>query len=96
MAKLDAERTLATGNAKNAAEKLKETATNGIHKMKLEVFQNDGAAYLRYTLADQLNKDVILRLFHSGPGTFWTNLGDKHMTFMLPAPTTDPKTTTAK
>jgi hypothetical protein len=86
MAKLDAERTRATGDAKNAAVKMKETATSGIHKMKLEVFQNDGAAYLRYTLADQLNKDVILRLFHSGPGTFWTNLGDKNMTFMLPAP----------
>jgi hypothetical protein len=54
--------------------------------MKLEVFQNDGNAYLRYTMADQLNKDVILRLFHSGPGTFWTNMGDKNMTLMLPAP----------
>jgi hypothetical protein len=93
MAKLDAERTRVTGNAKNAAVKLKETATSGIHKMKLEVFQNDGAAYLRYTMADQLNKDVILRLFHSGPGTFWTNLGDKNMTFMLPAPGADAKTT---
>jgi hypothetical protein len=96
MAKLDAERTRVTGDAKNAAVKLKETATSGIHKMKLEVFQNDGNAYLRYTLADQLNKDVILRLFHSGPGTFWTNLGDKNMTFMLPAPTTDAKTTPEK
>ena len=96
MAKLDAERTRVTGNAKNAAVKMKETATSGIHKMKLEVFQNDGAAYLRYTLADQLNKDVILRLFHSGPGTFWTNLGDKNMTFMLPAPTADAKTTPEK
>ena len=101
MAKLDAERTRATGDAKNAAVKMKETAASGIHKMKLEVFQNDGAAYLRYTLADQLNKDVILRLFHSGPGTFWTNLGDKNMTFMLPAPsatvpTADAKTTPDK
>ena len=101
MAKLDAERTRATGDAKNDATKLKETATSGIHKMKLEVFQNDGNAYLRYTLADQLNKDVILRLFHSGPGTFWTNLGDKNMTLMLPtpgatAPAADAKTTPDK
>ena len=86
MAKLDAERTRATGDAKNEATRMKETATSGIHKMKLEVFQNDGNAYLRYTLADQLNKDVILRLFHSGAGTFWTNLGDKNMTLMLPTP----------
>ena len=86
MAKLDAERTRATGDAKNEAVRMKETATSGIHKMKLDVFQNDGNAYLRYTLADQLNKDVILRLFHSGAGTFWTNLGDKNMTLMLPTP----------
>ena len=101
MAKLDAERTRVTGDAKNDATKLKETATSGIHKMKLEVFQNDGNAYLRYTLADQLNKDVVLRLFHSGPGTFWTNLGDKNMTLMLPTPgattpPTDAKTTPDK
>ena len=33
---------------------------------------------------------VVLRLFHSGPGTFWTNLGDKNMTLMLPAPGATP------
>ncbi len=85
MAQLDAERTRVSGDAKNEAVKMKETAENSIHKMRLEVFQNDGAAYLRYTLADQLNKDVVLRLFQAGPGTFWTNLGDKNMTLMLPA-----------
>ncbi len=85
MAQLDAERTRATGDAKNEAVKMKETAENSIHKMRLEVFQNDGEAYLRYTLADQLNKDVVLRLFQAGPGTFWTNLGDKNMTLMVPA-----------
>ena len=96
LAKLDAERTRVTGDAKNDATKLKETATSGIHKMKLEVFQNDGNAYLRYTLADQLNKDVILRLFHSGPGTFWTNLGDKNTTLMLPVAPADAKPTPDK
>jgi regulator of protease activity HflC (stomatin/prohibitin superfamily) len=86
MAQLDAERTKVSGDAKQEATKMKETATSSIHKMRLAVFQNDGAAYLRYTLADQLNKDVVLRLFHSGPGTLWTNLGDKNTTLMLPAP----------
>jgi hypothetical protein len=94
--KLEVEQKKLEQDLKNAETKLKETATSGIHKMRLDVFQNDGAAYLRYTLADQLNKDVILRLFHSGPGTFWTNLGDKNMTFMLPAPTADAKTTPEK
>jgi len=27
-----------------------------------------------------------LRLFQAGPGTFWTNLGDKTMNLFLPAP----------
>ena len=27
-----------------------------------------------------------LRLFHSGPGTLWTNMGNKNMSFMLPLP----------
>jgi uncharacterized membrane protein YqiK len=86
MAQLDAERTKAAGDAKNEATRMKETATSSIHKMRLEVFQNDGNAYLRYTLADQLNPNVVLRLFQAGPGTLWTNLGDKNMTLMLPAP----------
>jgi len=34
-------------DAKNEATRMKETATSGIHKMKLEVFQNDGNAYAR-------------------------------------------------
>ena len=42
--------------------------------MKLDAFRNDGNAYLRYTLAKELNPKVVLRLFHAGPGTFWTDL----------------------
>ena len=92
MARLDAERTKVTGDARNEAVKMKETAESSIHKMRLEVFQNDGNAYLRYTLADQLSKDVVLRLFQAGPGTFWTNLGDKNLTLMVPAPGAAPTT----
>jgi hypothetical protein len=51
----------------------------------MDVFQNDGNAYLRYTLADQLNPKLVLRLFHSGPGTLWTNMGDKNTQLLLPA-----------
>jgi hypothetical protein len=56
----------------------------------MDVFQNDGNAYLRYTLADQLNPKMVLRLFHSGQGTFWTNMGDKNMQLLLPATNTAP------
>jgi hypothetical protein len=36
-------------------------------------------------MAEKLNEKMVLRLYHSGPGTLWTNLGDKNMTLMLPA-----------
>jgi hypothetical protein len=41
---------------------------------------------MRYTLAQKLNDNLVLRLFHSGNGTFWTNMGDKNMNLLLPAP----------
>ena len=54
------------------------------------VFENDNDAFLRYTLADSLSPNLVLRLFQSGPGTFWTNLGDKNLNLMLPVPSTNP------
>ena len=37
-------------------------------------------------LAEQLNPKLMLRLFHSGPGTFWTNMGEKGANLLIPAP----------
>jgi hypothetical protein len=37
-------------------------------------------------MAEKLNEKMVLRLYHCGPGTLWTNLGDKNMTFMLLIP----------
>jgi hypothetical protein len=84
IAQLDAERKKVMGEADSEARKLKETAKSSLYKMKMDVFQNDGNAYLRYTLADQLNPKLVLRLFHSGPGTLWTNMGDKNVQLLLP------------
>ena len=63
---------------------MKETAKSGLYQLKMEVFQNDANAFLRYTLAEQLNPKIGIRLFHSGPGTFWTNMGDRNVNFMMP------------
>lgn len=87
-AQLDAERKKTLGEAEAEVTKLKETAKSSLYKMKMDVFQGDGNAYLRYTLADQLNPKMVLRLFHSGQGTFWTNMGDKNMQLLLPATNT--------
>ncbi len=85
IATLDAQRTLVTGEAETQVKKLKETATSGIHRLRLEAFGNDGNAYLRYTMAKELSPQVKMRLFHAGPGTLWTNMGDKNVSLMMPA-----------
>jgi regulator of protease activity HflC (stomatin/prohibitin superfamily) len=87
IAQLDAERKTVLGSAEAEATRLKETAKSSLHKMKLDVFGSDGQAYLRYTLAQQLNPKLMLRLFHSGPGTLWTNMDNKNMSLFVPAPT---------
>ena len=93
IATLDAERKKVLDGTDAEVTKMKETAKASLYQMKMDVFQNDGSAFLRYTLADQLNQDLVLRLFHSGAGTFWTNMGDKNMNLMLPVPATvDAKT----
>ncbi len=86
IAEKESQKKLVLGEADAEVTRLKKTAESGIFKMKMDVFQNDANAYLRYTMADQLNKDLKLRMFHSGPGTFWTNLGDKNMNLMMPLP----------
>jgi hypothetical protein len=85
IATLDAERTRLMGEAEAQAKTMTETAKSAIYKKKMDVFQSDASAYLRYALAEKLNDKMVLRLFHSGPGTFWTNLGNKNTTLLLPA-----------
>jgi hypothetical protein len=86
IAKLDAQRRTELGKAEAKAKQVRETAKSELYKMKLDVFGRNGEAYLRYSLAQQLNPKLVLRLFHSGPGTLWTNLGDKKLSLMLAPP----------
>jgi hypothetical protein len=86
IAQLDAERKTVLGTADAESTRLRETAKSSLYKMKMDVFGNDGQAYLRYALAQQLNPKLVLRLFHSGAGTFWTNLDNKNMNLLLPTP----------
>jgi hypothetical protein len=96
IAALEAERIKVLGAAQSSVTKLKETATNSLYQLKMDVFQNDGNAFLRYSLAEQLNPKLALRLFHSGPGTFWTNMEGKGMNLMFPAPGANPKPASAE
>jgi hypothetical protein len=88
---LDTQRKRVLGEAEAEATKLKETAKSSLYKMKMEVFGQEGDAFLRYTLAEKLNPEMRLRLFQSGPGTLWTNMGNKSMNFMLPLPNGESK-----
>lgn len=100
IAALEAQRTQLLGQTEAEVTKLKETAKSSIYQLKMEVFQGDTNAYLRYSLAEALNPNLRLRLFHSGPGTFWTNMDGKGMNLLVPAPGATPpeklKTVTAE
>lgn len=89
IALVDAERKKTLGESEAEAKKLKDTAEAALFKMKLELFGRDADAYLRYTMAKELNPNLRLRLFQSGPGTLWTNMGNKDLQFMLPLPAAD-------
>lgn len=86
IAELDAERTRLTGEAEAQVKTMTETAKSSIFKKKMDVFQSDGNAYLRYAMAEKLNEKMVLRLYHSGPGTLWTNMGNKNLNLLMPAP----------
>lgn len=93
IAMLDAEQTKLTGGAKAEVDRLTETARASLGPLKLEAFQNDSDAYLRYSLSEQLNPQLVLRLFHAGAGTFWTNMGEKGMNFLMPLQSNAPSNT---
>lgn len=91
LASLDSQRRKEVELAEAKVKELKETATSSIHKMKMDVFGREGDAYLRYTLAQELNPKMRLRLFQSGAGTLWTNMGDKSMNLFMPLPSPEGK-----
>jgi hypothetical protein len=86
IAELQAQEKLVLGEATAQVKKLKETAEAGLYQLKMEALQNDGNALLRYELSKKLPDNLRLRLFHSGPGTLWTNMDGKGMNLLLPAP----------
>ena len=85
MAQLDSQRIEVEGKAGAEVTRLKETAKSSLFPLKIKVFQDDNEAFLRYSLAEQLNPKLLLRLFHSGSGTLWTNMGEKNFNLFLPA-----------
>lgn len=86
IAQIEAEKTSTLGTADAKVTSLTETAKANLYQLKMDVFRRDADAFQRYSLADKLNENLVLRLFHSGSGTFWTNMDGKGVNLLLPAP----------
>ena len=85
IAALESEKVRVLGEAESKVKTMTETAKSNLYRLKMEVFENDGNAFLRYSMSEKLSPKLIMRLFHSGPGTFWTNMEGKGMSFFMPA-----------
>ncbi|MFN4257829.1 MAG: SPFH domain-containing protein [Gemmataceae bacterium] len=83
---LEAQNKELLGKANAEATKLKNTARSSLYQMKMDVFASDIDAFLRYTMTQNLSSNMRLRLFQSGPGTLWTNMGNKDMNLFMPMP----------
>ncbi len=84
IAALESEKVRVLGEAESKVKTMTETAKSNLYRLKMEVFENDGNAFLRYSMSEKLSPKLIMRLFHSGPGTFWTNMDGKDMSFLMP------------
>lgn len=86
IANLDTQRVQLLGETEAQVTKLKETAKSSLYEMKMRVFNSDAEAFLRYSFAQQLNPKMMIRLYHSGQGTFWTNMEGRGVNLMISPP----------
>jgi hypothetical protein len=86
IAEIEARQIRTVGEAAAKVTTLTETARANLYQLKMDVFRKDADAFQRYSLAEKLSESLVLRLFHSGSGTFWTNMDGKGVHLLLPAP----------
>jgi hypothetical protein len=84
IAALVGQKTETLGAAEATVTQMIETARSSLYQMKMDVFEGDGDAFLRYSLAEGLNPKIVVRLYQSGPGTFWTNMDGKSLNMLVP------------
>jgi hypothetical protein len=82
-AELESQAKLAIGKAENEGKGFIEQAKANRFKLAVEAFGNAGA-YNNWMFANTLPKDIELKLFYAGEGTFWTDL--KNLQIQVPAP----------
>jgi hypothetical protein len=72
-AEIDAQKTVALGEAENAAKKMQQEAKAQLFELAVKAF-GDPTAYTKWQFAQGLPEDIDLKMIYSGPGTLWTDL----------------------
>lgn len=70
---LDAQKTVALGEAENASKKMQQEAKAQLFELAVKAF-GDPTAYTKWQFAEGLPDDIDLKMIYSGPGTLWTDL----------------------
>ncbi len=71
---VDAQRTIALGQASADSVRLVEEERAKGFGLQVSAFGGDGGGYALYEFARQLNPEMRINLIHAGDGTLWTDL----------------------
>jgi hypothetical protein len=72
-AEIEAQKTVALGEAENAAKRMQQEAKAQLFELAVKAF-GDPVAYTKWQFAQGLPDDLELKMIYSGPGTLWTDL----------------------
>lgn len=72
-AEIDAKKTVALGEAENAAKRMQQEARANLFELAVKAF-GDPTAYTKWQFAQGLPENIDLKMIYSGPGTLWTDL----------------------
>ena len=72
-AEIDAQKTVALGEAENAAKRMQQEARGQLFELAVKAF-GDPTAYTKWQFAQGLPDEIDLKMIYSGPGTLWTDL----------------------
>ena len=72
-AEIEAQKTVAIGEAENAAKRMQQEARAQLFELAVKAF-GDASAYTKWQFAQGLPDSIELKMIYSGPGTLWTDL----------------------
>ena len=72
-AEIEAQKTVAIGEAENAAKRMQQEARAQLFELAVKAFGN-ASAYTKWQFAQGLPESIELKMIYSGTGTLWTDL----------------------